>query len=130
MGKSVLTIALGVLMAALVFYALYAAATQSLYVSGGILAVVAIASRVSNFSLQTREAIASITNLFTKNNVPVTIEVAVQYFVKDKGESIRDAFFKLSNPGSQIQSYVNTAVRTRAAKYNFDELNEKQLEIA
>ncbi len=83
-----------------------------------------------NFSLQTREAAVSIDNLFTKNNVPVTVVVAVQYFVEDKMNSIRDAAFKLANPGKQIQSYVETAVRTRVAKYDFDELNAKQLEIA
>lgn len=169
MGKSLLTIPLGILMGLLAFYGLYTMTTNSL-AGIGILGVVALVTlwntlytvnqqevailtmfgkfiaagraglnfkipylvniHKGNFSMQTREAEVPIDNLFTKNNVPVTVVVAVQYFVEDKMTSIRDACFKLQRPETQIESYVETAVRTRVAKYDFDELNAKQLEIA
>src|SRR5699024_10277334 len=49
----------------------------------------------------------------TKDNVFVTVPVAVQYVIKE--EQVVDAYYKLSNPEAQIRSYVFDTVRSALA---------------
>ena len=46
----------------------------------------------------------------TKDNVFVTVPVAVQYVIKE--EQVVDAYYRLSNPEAQIRSYVFDTVRS------------------
>src|SRR5690606_1558793 len=46
----------------------------------------------------------------TKDNVFVTMRVAVQYRIRE--EQVVDAYYKLSNPEAQIRSYVFDTVRS------------------
>ncbi len=47
----------------------------------------------------------------TKDNVFVTIFVSIQlYVMEDTEDHIRNAYYKLYNPGVQIQSYVANAI--------------------
>lgn len=64
----------------------------------------------------------------TKDNVFVNIVVAVQYMVIP--EKVFEATYKLSDPTSQINSYVFDVVRARVPKITVDELFEKKDEIA
>ncbi|MDR0199552.1 MAG: SPFH domain-containing protein [Streptococcaceae bacterium] len=64
----------------------------------------------------------------TKDNVFVTMNVATQYRVNE--QSIKDAYYKLMNPGDQIKSYIEDALRSAVPKLTLDELFEKKDEIA
>ncbi|MCA9380059.1 SPFH domain-containing protein [Candidatus Dojkabacteria bacterium] len=64
----------------------------------------------------------------TKDNVFVTVIVSVQYFILP--EKVYEAFYKLNNPGQQINSYVFDTIRARVPKITLDELFEKKEEIA
>ncbi len=64
----------------------------------------------------------------TADDVFVKVIVAVQYFVLE--EKVYEAFYKLSNPGNQITSFVFDVVRAQVPKMKLDEVFEKKDEIA
>ena len=64
----------------------------------------------------------------TKDNVFISMVVAVQYVVLK--ERIYEAFYKLSSPTHQINSFVFDAVRAQVPKLNLDEVFEEKDKIA
>jgi regulator of protease activity HflC (stomatin/prohibitin superfamily) len=64
----------------------------------------------------------------TKDNVFVKVAVSVQYHVKN--EAIYDAFYKLTNPNTQITSFVFDVVRAQVPKMDLDDVFEKKDTIA
>ena len=64
----------------------------------------------------------------TKDNVFVTMHIAVQYFVLE--QNIADAFYKLSNPMAQIESHVLDIVRGQVPKMDLDDVFENKDAIA
>eukprot|EP00555_Chaetoceros_dichaeta_P015440 CAMPEP_0198275742 /NCGR_PEP_ID=MMETSP1447-20131203/64937_1 /TAXON_ID=420782 /ORGANISM="Chaetoceros dichaeta, Strain CCMP1751" /LENGTH=276 /DNA_ID=CAMNT_0043970637 /DNA_START=109 /DNA_END=939 /DNA_ORIENTATION=+ len=64
----------------------------------------------------------------TKDNVFVKVEVAVQYRVIT--EKAYDAYYRLSDPTGQIQSYVFDVVRSTLPKMKLDEAFASKAEIA
>src|ERR1700683_2917461 len=64
----------------------------------------------------------------TKDNVFVTIPISVQNRVRP--EKVYDAFYKLSNPGSQIQSYVEQVILGHVPGMTLDEVFASQSSIA
>ena len=64
----------------------------------------------------------------TKDNVFVRLNLAVQFQVDSK--KVVDAYYKLSKPLAQIQSYVEDAIRSSLPKYTLDESYEKKDDIA
>ena len=64
----------------------------------------------------------------TKDNVFVVLSLAVQFKVDNK--KVTDAYYKLSTPTAQIQSYVEDAIRSSLPKYTLDESYEKKDDIA
>ena len=64
----------------------------------------------------------------TKDNVFVQVSVAVQFRVLP--ESAYDAFYRLSNPAGQIQSYVFDVVRSTVPRLELDEAFASKKEIA
>ena len=64
----------------------------------------------------------------TQDNVFVTMNVATQYRVNES--NVKDAYYKLMRPESQIKSYIEDALRSSVPKLTLDELFEKQDEIA
>lgn len=64
----------------------------------------------------------------TKDNVFVKVAISVQYHVKN--DRIYDAFYKLTNPTSQITSFVFDVVRAQVPKMDLDDVFEKKDVIA
>lgn len=64
----------------------------------------------------------------TKDNVFVTVPVAVQYFVVPT--KAFDSFYKLSNPQAQIKSYVFDTVRGSVPTMILDDVFENKQKIA
>jgi regulator of protease activity HflC (stomatin/prohibitin superfamily) len=64
----------------------------------------------------------------TRDNVFVRMHIAVQYFVLEK--NIVDAFYRLSNPASQIESHVLDIVRGQVPKMDLDHVFENKDTIA
>lgn len=64
----------------------------------------------------------------TKDNVFVTVPVAVQYVIKD--EQVVDAYYRLSNPEAQIRSYVFDTVRSALSGLELDAAFESKDDIA
>ena len=64
----------------------------------------------------------------TKDNVFVQVAVAVQYRVLT--ESAYEAFYRLSDPRGQIQSYVFDVIRSTIPKMELDESFASKAEIA
>ena len=64
----------------------------------------------------------------TKDNVFVKIPVNVQYFIIP--ESVENAFYKLSNPKAQIESYVYNVILGHVPGMILDDVFLKQSEIA
>jgi regulator of protease activity HflC (stomatin/prohibitin superfamily) len=64
----------------------------------------------------------------TEDNVFVHVIVAVQYHVL--AEKVYDAFYRLSDPGTQITAYVFDVVRARVPRLKLDDVFEKKDEIA
>ena len=64
----------------------------------------------------------------TKDNVFVTLNVATQYRVNE--QNVTNAYYKLTRPEAQIQSYIEDALRSSVPKLTLDELFEKKDEIA
>ena len=64
----------------------------------------------------------------TKDNVFVTIPISVQNRVRP--EKVYDAFYKLSNPAQQIQSYVEQVILGHVPSMTLDEVFANQSGIA
>jgi len=64
----------------------------------------------------------------TKDNVFVQVGVAVQYKVVT--ESAYDAWYRLTSPTSQIQSYVYDVIRSTVPRMELDEAFESKQDIA
>jgi regulator of protease activity HflC (stomatin/prohibitin superfamily) len=64
----------------------------------------------------------------TKDNVFVQVSVAVQFKVLETGAY--DAFYRLTSPKSQIQSYVFDVIRSTVPKLELDEVFASKDEVA
>ncbi|CAM6097938.1 unnamed protein product [Calypogeia fissa] len=64
----------------------------------------------------------------TKDNVFVVVVASVQY--RALKDSAYDAFYKLTNPKAQIQSYVFDVVRASVPKMLLDDVFEQKSEVA
>lgn len=64
----------------------------------------------------------------TKDNVFVTVPVAVQYVIRE--EQVVDAYYRLSNPEAQIRSYVFDTVRSALSGLELDAAFESKDDIA
>lgn len=64
----------------------------------------------------------------TKDNVFVTVPVAVQYVIKE--DQVVDAYYRLSNPEAQIRSYVFDTVRSALSGLELDAAFESKDDIA
>jgi regulator of protease activity HflC (stomatin/prohibitin superfamily) len=67
-------------------------------------------------------------NVKTQDNVFANIHIGVQ--IKIDPEDSERAFFSLSNPDEQIDSYIQNVVRSEATKMTLDGLFESQTQIA
>ena len=65
----------------------------------------------------------------TNDNVFVDLLIAVQYFV-DGRERVWDAFYKLTNPQQQMESWIFDTVRAKVPTMILDDVFEKKEEIA
>ncbi|MCO5554540.1 hypothetical protein L7F22_008070 [Adiantum nelumboides] len=63
----------------------------------------------------------------SKDNVFVNVVASVQY--RAVPNNAKDAFYKLTNPHGQIQSYVFDVVRATVPKMNLDDVFEQKSEI-
>ena len=77
--------------------------------------------------LQVRQAVVNVETK-TKDNVFVTIPVSVQYQVVE--EKVFDAYYKLSNPQSQIESYVFNSILGHVPTLTLDEAFEQMQQIS
>jgi len=66
----------------------------------------------------------------TKDNVFVTVKVAVQYQINPEEEAIKAAAYRLTNPRDQIESYVYDVVRSSVPKIDLDDVFETKEEIS
>jgi regulator of protease activity HflC (stomatin/prohibitin superfamily) len=66
----------------------------------------------------------------TKDNVFVNLPVSVQYQVEDNVDSIKSAFYKLSNPKIQLQSYLYNILLGHIPEATLDDLFLTQPAIA
>ena len=64
----------------------------------------------------------------TQDNVFVNLLIAVQFFVTK--EKVWDAFYKLTNPQTQMESFVFDTVRAKVPHMKLDEVFEKKEDIA
>ncbi|UCE98045.1 MAG: SPFH domain-containing protein [Dehalococcoidia bacterium] len=64
----------------------------------------------------------------TIDNVFVDLLIAVQYYVTK--EKVWDAFYKLTNPQAQMESFVFDTVRAKVPHMKLDEVFEKKEDIA
>ncbi len=77
--------------------------------------------------LQVRQASVNVETK-TKDNVFVTIPVSVQYQVVE--EKVFDAYYKLSNPQAQIESYVFNSILGHVPTLTLDEAFEQMQQIS
>jgi len=77
--------------------------------------------------LQVRQAVVNVETK-TKDNVFVTIPVSVQYQVVET--KVFDAYYKLSNPQAQIESYVFNSILGHVPTLTLDEAFEQQQQIS
>jgi len=66
----------------------------------------------------------------SKDNVFLTIRVAIQYQVIAEDQSIKDAHYRLTNPRTQIESYVYDVIRSTVPKIELDDVFTTKAEIA
>jgi len=64
----------------------------------------------------------------TSDNVFVELLIAVQYYVTE--EKVWDAFYKLTKPRAQMESFVFDTVRAKVPHMKLDEVFEKKEDIA
>jgi regulator of protease activity HflC (stomatin/prohibitin superfamily) len=93
----------------------------------GLHVLVPFAERVYMVDLQVQQAQFSVETK-TRDNVFVQIPVSVQYQVLD--ERIYDAFYKLSSPQRQIESFVFNSILGHVPKLSLDETFEQQSGIS
>ena len=77
--------------------------------------------------LQVRQAVVNVETK-TKDNVFVTIPVSVQYQVVEA--KVFDAYYKLSNPQAQIESYVFNSILGHVPTLTLDEAFEQMQQIS
>lgn len=65
----------------------------------------------------------------TKDKVSVHIKVAVQYYVKDKDDSITASVYELSDFEQQIRSYVFNEIRAEVPKKELDRVYDNKEDI-
>jgi len=66
----------------------------------------------------------------TKDNVFISLTVCVQFQVIDEDKRIHDAYYRLTNPRSQIESYVYDVVRAAVPKIELDDVFVEKKDIA
>ena len=66
----------------------------------------------------------------TQDNVFTEVLVSVQYKVPEDAASVQDAFYKLSNPTTQITSYVFDSVRAKVPNMDLDAVFSNKDDIA
>jgi regulator of protease activity HflC (stomatin/prohibitin superfamily) len=93
----------------------------------GLHVLIPYAERVYFVDLQVKQAQFSVETK-TKDNVFVQIPVSVQYQVLD--DKIYDAFYKLSAPQKQIESFVFNSILGHVPKLSLDETFEQQSGIS
>ncbi len=86
-----------------------------------------IDSLVRTLSLQVQQLDVKVETK-TKDNVFVQIPISVQYRVDP--EKVYDAFYKLSDPIKQIESFVYNVILGHVPKLTLDQTFEQQAEIA
>ncbi len=82
---------------------------------------------VGRVSLRVRELNVEVKTK-TSDNVFVDLLIAVQFFVTK--EKVWDAFYKLTNPLAQMESFVFDTVRAKVPHMKLDEVFEKKEDIA
>lgn len=65
----------------------------------------------------------------TKDKVSVHVRVAVQYYVKNNDESIKNSVYELSDFAQQIRSYVFNEIRAEVPKKDLDQVYENKEDI-
>ena len=93
----------------------------------GLQMLLPYAERVFIVDLQVKQAQFQVETK-TKDNVFVQIPVSVQYQVLD--DKIFDAFYKLSSPQKQIESFVFNSILGHVPKLSLDETFEQQSGIS
>src|ERR1700761_9178815 len=93
----------------------------------GLHLLIPYAERVFFVSLQVQQAQFSVETK-TRDNVFVQIPVSVQYQVLD--DKIVDAFYRLSQPQKQIESFVFNSILGHVPKLTLDETFEQQSGIS
>jgi regulator of protease activity HflC (stomatin/prohibitin superfamily) len=93
----------------------------------GLQFLVPYCETVRMVDLQVRQAVVNVETK-TKDNVFVTIPVSVQYQVVES--KVFDAYYKLSNPQSQIESYVFNSILGHVPTLTLDEAFEQQQQIS
>ncbi len=93
----------------------------------GLHLLIPYSERVFFVDLQVQQASFSVETK-TRDNVFVQIPVSVQYQVLD--EKIFDAFYKLSRPQKQIESFVFNSILGHVPKLSLDETFEQQSGIS
>jgi regulator of protease activity HflC (stomatin/prohibitin superfamily) len=93
----------------------------------GLHVLLPFAERVFMVDLQVRQAQFSVETK-TRDNVFVQMPVSVQYVVLD--DKIYEAFYKLSNPTKQIESFVFNSILGHVPKLTLDETFEQQSGIS
>ena len=82
---------------------------------------------VANLTLQVQQLDVKVETK-TKDNVFVQIPISVQYKVTP--EKVYDAFYKLSDPIKQIESFVYNVILGHVPKMTLDETFDQQAQIA
>jgi regulator of protease activity HflC (stomatin/prohibitin superfamily) len=93
----------------------------------GLHFLIPYAERVFFVDLQVKQAQFSVETK-TRDNVFVQIPVSVQYVILD--DKIYDAFYKLSSPQKQIESFVFNSILGHVPKLTLDETFEQQSGIS
>ena len=93
----------------------------------GLNVLIPYAERVFIIDLQVKQAQFQVETK-TRDNVFVQIPVSVQYQVLD--DKIYDAFYKLSSPQKQIESFVFNSILGHVPKLSLDETFEQQSGIS
>jgi regulator of protease activity HflC (stomatin/prohibitin superfamily) len=93
----------------------------------GLHFLIPFAERVYFVDLQVKQAQFSVETK-TRDNVFVQIPVSVQYQVLD--DKISDAFYRLSSPQKQIESFVFNSILGHVPKLTLDETFEQQSGIS
>jgi len=65
----------------------------------------------------------------TKDKVSVHIRVAIQFYIQDKEDSIKNSAYELSDFRSQIRSYVFNEIRAEVPKKLLDQVFENKQDI-